>query len=415
MNRILALFVLFVLGLGDSRVEAQRIRFPASTPANTTAFQGGAATAPSIGSSGTAPVPQNAPATTLGAPSTFDPYAAPLGAPATNFGSPSATQTPAPTYSQPQLYSQPSDPLYSSPYQNYPPPQPPVLFPNGLMGSGQQPFGGAPGAGGYGYPASPLRLTQNVRMMATWLEGSGGNELDINDFDFAAMFAYPNFGFTGQPLFITPGFVLHLWDGPSGGAADLPSRAYSAFIETAWKSDPNRQFGGEVSASFGIYSDFNSLTQDSFRIQGLGLLTFRLTPTLTVKGGVNYLDRAEIKMLPAGGVLWEPNPHTRFDIFFPRPKLAQYLTTLGNSDVWWYVGGEYGGGNWTVERTAGPTERVDINDIRVMLGLEWTNSSGIKGMTEIGYVWDREIVYVESPGDSISLSSTWMVRGGLSY
>ena len=44
---------------------------------------------------------------------------------------------------------------------------------------------------------------------------------------------------------------------------------------------------------------------------------------------------------------------------------------MGNQDLWWYVGGEYGGGAWTVEREGDFSDRIDINDIRVMLGLEW--------------------------------------------
>ena len=136
---------------------------------------------------------------------------------------------------------------------------------------------------------------------------------------------------------------------------------------------------------------------------------------MTLKAGVNYIDRVRFKLLPAGGILWTPNEYTRFDLFFPRPKLAQYLTTVGNSDVWWYLAGEYGGGSWTVERAGGFTDRVDINDIRVMIGFEWNNSSGVTGMFEAGYVFDREIVYVRTPGLSTSLADSFMLRAGLSF
>ena len=101
---------------------------------------------------------------------------------------------------------------------------------------------------------------------------------------------------------------------------------------------------------------------------------------------------------PAGGILWRPNPQTYFDIYFPKPKLAQYLYTVGNTDVWWYLNGEIGGGSWTIERgqvvagqlsvpqpppnppvivPGGPTftpvvgdRRVDLNDYRIGGGFE---------------------------------------------
>ncbi len=40
-------------------------------------------------------------------------------------------------------------------------------------------------------------------------------------------------------------------------------------------------------------------------------------------------------------------------------------------DTWWYVGGYYGGGSWTVKRANGAKESIDINDLRLVLGLEW--------------------------------------------
>ena len=73
------------------------------------------------------------------------------------------------------------------------------------------------------------------------------------------------------------------------------------------------------------------------------------TPTLQFKPGIWYIDRVEIKLLPAGGVVWTPNPCSRYEIFFPAPKLADLWSTVGNLNVWVYVRGEYGGGAWTVK------------------------------------------------------------------
>ena len=102
-----------------------------------------------------------------------------------------------------------------------------------------------------------------------------------------------------------------------------------------------------------------------------------------------------------GGLLWEPNNQTRFDFYFPTPKLSQYLTTLGNYDFWWYVGGEFGGGSWTIKRADGRNDRVDINDVRMTLGLEFGGQALLAegrrlGFLELGYVFAREVRYVAS-------------------
>jgi hypothetical protein len=173
-----------------------------------------------------------------------------------------------------------------------------------------------------------------------------------------------------------------------------------------------------------VWSDFNTVTEDSLRIPSKALLVLNLTPTLTLKGGVEYLDRVRIDWLPAGGLLWQPNPQTKWDIYFPRPKLAKYLGTLGNTDVWWYINGEYGGGSWTIEPLyavngqpppSTANRRVDINDYRVGGGFEWTYQSGFHAYVEVAYVFNREIVYASGPVTEQNLKDTFMLRGGFAY
>ncbi len=184
-----------------------------------------------------------------------------------------------------------------------------------------------------------VRFFQGPRFRHAFIYGDNDQDsLQINDTDVSLAFAVPNFLFSTQPLYILPSFSLHQWDGPNApAAADLPSKAYSAFLDTGWQSDPLRLLGAELGVRVGVFSDFDTFTSDSLRVMGRGLGRVRITPTATLKGGVVYLDRNRVKLLPAGGVLWQPNPGTRFDLFFPEPKLAHYLSTVGTYDTWWYV------------------------------------------------------------------------------
>ena len=48
------------------------------------------------------------------------------------------------------------------------------------------------------------------------------------------------------------------------------------------------------------------------------------------------------------------------------------------------------------------SDRIDINDIRVTLGLEWGQATLLQqgrrtGFVEVGWVTTREVVYVETP------------------
>jgi hypothetical protein len=268
----------------------------------------------------------------------------------------------------------------------------------------------------------------------SWLYGKDApDEMQTNDTEVGATINFPNFFHSGQPLHVSPVFVLHQWDGPESHPVDfpteLPSRAYSGYVNFGWEPVITPQLGADVDVSVGIFSDFNAIDMDSLRIQGTGVFVLGVTPTIALKGGVTYLDRLDLKILPAFGILWQPNPKTRFDIFFPKPKLAQYLTTIGNTDIWWYLNGEYGGGSWTIDRQdifdsdadADITEnlagdrRMDINDIRVGGGLEWTCVSGVDGFVEVAYVFNRELVFASGPILEHDLKDTFMVRAGLIY
>lgn len=386
--------------------------------------------APLTGTPGMTTIPPGTiigPTTTL-QPPTYDPYST---QPNASLQPPSLLSPPAGT-----TFGTPGDPTFQQPYYGQPPGQPPAfsgfgaqapptLYPQGLFGVPQQP---APV--GFG-PSTAMRLFQNFQLSNAWLYGSSEGDLQIHDIYTSTTLAFPNFLWSGQPWFVSPGFGFHLWSDPAaeGTRVALPPRAYSAFLDLGWKSDPNQVFGVELAGRLGYYSDFAQSSSQAFRPKGVALLRFNLTPNLAIKAGVDYINRVDIKILPAGGVVWTPNPKTHFDIYFPQPKLASYLTTLGTRDVWWYLGGEYGGGVWHIRLDdsdplmpglqPAPT-LMDINDIRVFLGLELTQAGGItrgkrSAFLEVGYVFEREVVFAAFPTESYSVGETFMLRGGLAF
>lgn len=372
-------------------------------------------------------------------------FPAPTG-PLVPFGSASASTSP---YSAPSIYggtppiNNPygGDVLYGSgpilgapagggfnnstafPPSAYPSGSPTSLFPGGLYGDGGGslfPSGLFPAGGFGGY-----QLLNGPRLRHTFISGGDGpSEVGMNQTDVSLGFAFGNFLYSNRPLYIVPSFSLYLFDGPVttvNNGADLPGSAYGGFLDFGWQTDPNQIIGGELGVRVGAFTDFDTFNDDSIRVMGKGLLSFRLTPTSTLKGGVYYLDRESIKMLPAGGLLWQPNPFTRFDIFFPEPKFARYWRTIGTQDTWWYLAGEFGGDSWTVTRASGLEERVDINQIGVTFGFEWGRSDLIRtgqrrGFIEAGVVFDRELRYeISRNDDNRDLDEAFILRAGWGY
>ena len=128
-----------------------------------------------------------------------------------------------------------------------------------------------------------------------------------------------------------------------------------------------------------------------------------------------YLDRNRVKILPAGGIIWSPSADARLEFLFPNPRLARRLTTIQSAEIWGYIGGEYGGGAWTVHRLAGFSDAFDYNDIRAFIGLESFGQHGFKASAELGYVFKRELFYRSGLPSELDLNDSLMLRVGLSY
>lgn len=301
------------------------------------------------------------------------------------------------------------------------------LYPNSTFSSNPWPtgngwFGGNPnGPLWTGNIPMPTRFFVTPRFRHSWIAGDDqSTSVGVNDSDLSGVFQIPGFLGSTQPLYIVPSFSLHLWDGPDHPSADLPANAYSAFLDFGWESNPLRTFGTELGVRVGAFTDFDTFNSESLRVLGKIIGRVRLTPNSTFRLGAYWIDRNRIKLIPAAGILWSPNNDTRFDIFFPEPKLSHYVATVGRSDMWWYVSGYYGGGAWTIQRADGSSDNVDLNDIRVVLGLEWGRNELLRqghrtAFLEGGYVFNRELIYRISPLDNIDVENSFVLRAGFVY
>ncbi len=273
-----------------------------------------------------------------------------------------------------------------------------------------------------------LRVIQNWRFSYTWIYGEERNQVGVNDLEFGFTLNVPNFLRTGSPLQISPGFILHYWDGPQGflnqcvhppafvDFADLPSRAYSGFVDFDYSTPVDRPIGADLNFSVGLYSDFNSVSSDSVRFKGHALARIQVNPRSTFRVGAAYLDRLDVKLLPAFGWFYTPNADWNVELYFPSPKISRRIPQYSAFNLWSYVRAEYGGDSWTFESTAGISDQVDLNDYRIAFGIETLDYRGLRGQLELGYVFKRELVYRNSPlTDNLNLEDSLMIRLGLTF
>jgi len=145
-------------------------------------------------------------------------------------------------------------------------PAPRLTVPQGLFGTNQPAASPLAGAGA-------LKTLQHIRLSECY-PGRGQQHsrmpLQINDIFLTTTIALPNFFWTQQPWFISPGFGLHLWSGPSmaSPAHDLPPNAYSAFLGPGLAIGSQSSFGAELGGRIGVFPTSTPLTARAWRPSG---------------------------------------------------------------------------------------------------------------------------------------------------
>jgi hypothetical protein len=267
-------------------------------------------------------------------------------------------------------------------------------------------------------PGARSGIFQHVDFVGTWLAGSGEDELGVSTLELSALFGFP-FPVRESPLLVAPRFGIHYFDGPiSSGpsSADLPPQVYDASLQFRHLRDFAGPWAMDVAVQPGVYSDFEDAGSDALRITGHGLAIYEWSPATKFVLGVAYLDREDVTVLPAGGIIWIPHDAVRFELVAPRPRIAWRVDSYARPHkMWWaYVAGEFGGGEWEIERAAGDRDIATLRDYRAIFGLERQVIGGLSTRMEVGYVFGRDLEYRSGRGD-FEPDDTVLLRVGARY
>jgi hypothetical protein len=251
---------------------------------------------------------------------------------------------------------------------------------------------------------------QKLSLAVDWL----GNEGDPSDLGITEVETFLQVGLPAPimewPMLITPSFSMAMIKGPT--VTDLPERLYLASVDFMWLPQIVKGYTLLLSVVPSVFGDFDA---HDFRLTGKGLLIVDLVPErLQLVGGVLYLNRENIRMLPAGGAIWTPVDWTRLELIFPKPKLASRLNIGPGFEDWIYTTAEFGGNTWPIVRAGGEHDNVTYIDYRILVGAERKLDGGAGYRLEAGYVFGRSIAFTSGQGD-FSPQDTFMLRGGITY
>ncbi len=238
------------------------------------------------------------------------------------------------------------------------------------------------------------------------------DELGVVSFDMRTAVAFGRWpGFT-----IRPRVGVHLLQ--NADTAGLPSQLYDVSVEARMYFPFGERWLTEFAISPGIFSDFQNLSADAYRVQGRALAFYRWSPQLQLVGGAIYLDRDDVLALPVAGLIWVPDPDLRLELMLPRPRVAVRYGGDDQHERWAYLAGEFGGiggGSYAVVRE--PIQFDDVvtySDYRLLVGVEFKFPDGSGWRIEGGYIFSRQLQFQSEIGDT-DLTNTLLLRAAMSF
>lgn len=254
------------------------------------------------------------------------------------------------------------------------------------------------------FPAPFLWPLSNAQW--TYLPGNG-DQLGFFEFEKRFMFLNPT-----QPIRIIPGFMNRYVSGPNH--PDLPPDLAELSIEAAGTYQLGEAWTIDAGVRPGLNGDFHFVDHTTFRMQGHIVAANRVASDLQLVLGAVYLAREDIPALPIAGFIWQPSSDIKWEVVFPRPRLAFRINGDIGRPQWVYLKGELGGNSWSIKRESGAHDVATYRDLRLIIGYEAILPNGLAANLEAGWVFSRKLMYESSTPD-FTPNDTFMVRAGLSF
>ncbi len=256
-------------------------------------------------------------------------------------------------------------------------------------------------------PQLPLVAPYGTSLVVSWTSGDG-DALGMTDIDFRQTLVFPR-----RPGFmISPGTSVHFLAGPE--SVDLPETLYDNWLEFRWLKKFNDRWAMDLAVTPSLYTDYENTSSDAFRMTGRAIAVWTRSPEWQIMMGAVYLDREDIVALPVAGAIWTPNDEYKVELTFPRPRVLKQLAPKGETKRWLYLGGEFGGGSWAIDRADGTPDVFTYSVWRMLVGYETQRGKNFKTRWEAGYVFNRKVEYESGVGD-YDPDNAFLLRFGGSF
>lgn len=249
----------------------------------------------------------------------------------------------------------------------------------------------------------------------SWLAPGGEEEFGFFQSEVKSVWGLP-FPTIESPLVLTPGLGVYWLEGPE--IAELPPRLLDLYLQARWLPTIASRWKLDLAVIPGFYGDFEFCDSSTFRLGSHAVAVFQWSPVLMLSAGIAYLDREDVKLVPVAGLVWQVHEDWLLELLLPRPRVARrvdwWWLKRPHAENWLYVGGEFGGGTWSVELTGSIHDVVTYRDFRLLVGIEQRAPLRLSWRAEAGYVFGRKLSY-ENLSTRIHPDDSVVLRFSLTY
>jgi hypothetical protein len=185
----------------------------------------------------------------------------------------------------------------------------------------------------------------------------------------------------------------------------------------------NQRWIARFSLTPSFASDFRNNSGDAWRLRALAFAFYQYSDAWKFGFGAVATGRSDLPVIPGIGAAWTPDPFTKVDLFFPRPKVSWMIANNGVRETWFYISGGLGGGTWAFQRASGTNDVLTYRSWRLLMGLYWTppqdpqvkwRTPGLRGHAEIGYAFGRRLEF-DGAAPDFEPNETGFLSLGVSY
>jgi len=145
---------------------------------------------------------------------------------------------------------------------------------------------------------------------------------------------YPVFG--PPPPMIGLGYSYMNLDAPD--SLDLPSDLHEMTLGLSWIRSINEDWKLRLSLGAAFNTDGQNRSSDAWQFRGGIFGMYQTTPEWNWLFGVIALGRNDLPVVPAVGLIYQPNSDFRLDLTMPKPRFSFKLSENGGRQQWGYFG-----------------------------------------------------------------------------